>query len=92
MRELPYWTPVTAADEKKTPGLTQLNFDPKQGIADRIGILKEQWKDVKLAIPLIHGLFARLRNDPRVTKPALDAFKAGLGKHFTADEVKEITK
>jgi hypothetical protein len=92
MRELPYWTPVTAADEKKHPGLTQLNFDPKDSITSRIGIIKEQWHDTKLAIPLLHGLHARLRNDPRIMKIAMDAFLAGLKANFTAAEVKEITK
>ena len=92
MRELPYWTPVSAADETKQPGLTQLNFDPKEGIATRIGIIKQQWHDSKLAIPLLHGLHARLRNDPRIVKISLDAFVAGLAKHFDAAEVKEITK
>lgn len=92
MRELPYWTKVSAADEKAKPELTSLNFDPKDGITSRIGIIKTQWHDSKLAIPLLHGLFARLRNDPRITKAALDAFKAGLNAHFTKDEVKEITK
>jgi hypothetical protein len=92
MRELPYWTPVSKADEAKTPGLTALNFDPKEGITSRIGTIKEQWHDSKLAIPLLHGLFARVRNDPRITKMALDAFKAGLKANFTDAEVKEITK
>jgi len=92
MRELPFWTQVTPQDEKAHPGLTALNFDPKEGIASRIGIIKDQWHASKLAIPLLHGLLARLRNDPRITKKALDAFKAGLDAHFTKDEVKEITK
>ena len=92
MRELPYWTEVTPEDEKKSPGLTELNFNPAKGVSDRIGLLKTQWKDAKLAIPLLRGLFVRLRSDPRMTKKAIDAFIAGLNAHFSKDEVKEITK
>jgi hypothetical protein len=92
MRELPYWTPVSAADEKASPGLTGLNFDPKDGITSRIGKIKEQWHGIGLAVALLHGLYARLRNDPRMTKVALDAFQAGLKVHFKAAEVKEIMK
>lgn len=92
MRELPFWTPVSAADETKSPGLTGLNYDPKDGITSAIGNIKTQWHDVKLAIPILHGLYARLRNDPRMAKVSLDAFVAGLKAHFTAAEVKEIVK
>lgn len=92
MRELPFWTPVSAADEKKNPGLTSLNYNPKDGISSAIGIIKTQWHDVKLAVPLLHGLYARLRNDPRMAKISLDAFLAGLKAHFDEKEVKEITK
>jgi hypothetical protein len=92
MRELPYWTPVSAKDEKAHPGLTALNFDPKDGIETRIGNIKTQWEGSKLAIPLLHGLHARLRNDPRIEKSALAAFVKGLKAHFTAAECKEITK
>lgn len=92
MRELPYWTKVSAADEKKSPGLTALNYDPRNGIRSAIGNLKEQWHGVGLAVSLLHGLYARLRNDPRLTKIALDAFVAGLKVHFKDAEVKEITK
>ena len=41
---------------------------------------------------LLHGLYARLRLDPRITKMALKAFEAGLTKHFTAEEIKQIAK
>jgi hypothetical protein len=92
MRELPYWTPVSAKDEKAHPGLTALNFDPKDGIETRIGNIKTQWESTKLDIPLLHGLHARLRNDPRIQKVALDAFVKALKAHYTKDEVKEITK
>lgn len=92
MRELPYWTEVTAGDEAKNPGLTKLNYDPRNGIDSAIGNIKTQWHDSKLAIPLLHGLHVRLRNDPRIAAMSLIAFVDALGRHFTEAEVKEITK
>lgn len=92
MRELPFWTEVSPADETASPGLTELNYNPRKGITSAIGNIKTQWHDVKLAIPILHGLYARLRNDPRIAKMSLDEFKEILKAHFTEDEIKEIVK
>jgi hypothetical protein len=85
LRELPYWTPVSA----KHAGLGIDNPDPKKLVASHVDKFKKQWEP-KLAVALLHGLYRRLKADPRITPAALSAFEAAINKHFTAAEAKQI--
>jgi hypothetical protein len=92
MRELPFWTQVSKSDAKKDPTLPGLNPDPADLIKFRVGLIKQQWEKSGLAVALLRGMFARYSADPRVSKAGLAAFVKALSAHFTAKEVKEITK
>ena len=93
MRELPFFTAVSAADAKKDPNLKNLNPDPKGLIADHIGLIKKQWSGAGMDVSLLRGLWVRYSLDPRIAPMALDAFKAGLKANgYSNTDIKEITK
>jgi hypothetical protein len=86
LRSLPYHTSIAPADAGK--GL--VSIDPTATVEARIGLMKQQWEPT-LVVALLRGLFQRLLQDPRITGPALNAFKAGVTAKFPA-ESKTILK
>ena len=80
LRSFPYHTPLAPADV----GKNLVSIDPKSTVEWRIGNMKDQWEQ-KLVIALLRGLYERLLLDPRITGPALNAFKAGVQAKFPAD-------
>jgi hypothetical protein len=85
LRSLPYSKPIAAKDTGK--GL--VGYDPAAWAKTRIGIIKSQWEP-KLAVAIVRGLYQRLLLDPRISGPAINAFRDGVRLHFTADEAKAI--
>ena len=87
LRSLPYSKSIAPKDAGK--GL--VGYDPAQWAKDRIGIIKSQWEP-KLAVAIVRGLYMRLLLDPRISGPAINAFRDGVKVHFSAAEAKEILK
>ena len=81
LRSLPYHTAIP--EELKTKkGLVEV--EPKVTVRYRIRLIKEYWQP-QLAKALVHGLYVRFFNDPRLTPEALEAFKDGVRKEFPDD-------
>lgn len=87
LRELPYWTPVSAKDKV----IERLNPDPKNLAGNQIDEIKSEWEP-KLAVALMRGLYKRFSLDPRIEKMALTAFEGVIRSKFTDPEAKEILK
>jgi hypothetical protein len=87
LRELPYWTPVSAKDK----GIERLNPDPKMLVAYQIDNIKDEWEPT-LAVALMRGLYKRFSLDPRIEKTALTAFEGVVRGKFTAAEATQILK
>jgi hypothetical protein len=87
LRELPYWTPVA----KKHAGMGIENPDPKRLVTWHVGLIKQQWEP-KLAVAMLHGLYRRLKADPRIPPMSIAAFEASIRTHFKGAAVGEIIK
>ncbi len=83
--------PYSKAIDPKDAGKGLVGYDPAAWAKTRIGIIKSQW-DPKLAIAIVRGLYQRLLLDPRISGPAINAFRDGVRLYFTADEAKAILK
>lgn len=81
LRSFPYHTPIAAKDAKK--GL--VSIDPASTVQARLELMKNQWEP-SLAHAIVRGLYKRLLADPRITGPAINAFRAGVKAVFPADE------
>ena len=81
LRSFSYHTPIAAADAGK--GL--VSIDPTSTVQARLGLIKQQWEP-KLAVAIVRGLYQRLLQDPRITGPAINAFRAGVKLEFSIDE------
>lgn len=78
LRELPYF-PAAAA--KTNPNLAQQAGDPTPMIDDHVATIKEQWEP-SIAAALLHGLYQRFVQDPRLQKVAIQAFCSAVKNHF----------
>jgi len=87
LRSLPYSKSIAPKDVPK--GL--VGYEPAQWAKDRIGIIKSQWEP-KLAVAIVRGLYKRLLLDPRISGPAIKAFRDGVRIHFTVAEAAEVFK
>lgn len=87
LRSLPY----SKAIEPKDASKALVGYEPADWAKTRIGIIKSQW-DPALAVAIVRGLYQRLLLDPRISGPAINAFRDGVRAHFTADEAKAILK
>jgi hypothetical protein len=88
LRSLPYSKSVAEKDAGK--GL--VGYEPAAWAKERIAIIKSQWEP-KLAMALVRGLYQRLLLDPRISAPAIEAFRDGVKSAFTAaGEADEILK
>lgn len=91
LREFPYWTQVSAADDKtkldkvvgpKKP--SDLNYDPRGAILELLNRTKAAW-DPSLFVSLVRGYYKRLEIDPAIKPVALKAFEAILKNNFAAE-------
>jgi hypothetical protein len=88
MREVEYYTPNAPRDRR---ALDQINYDPAPAIADRIGLIVQQWEP-RVARSLVRGLLQRFRVDPRLVPAAIRAFEAGVRAHFQAADAAQILR
>ena len=75
----------------KHAGLGLVGYKPADWAKSRIGTMKTQWEP-RLAVAMAQGLYQRLLLDPRISGPAINAFRDGVRIYFTALEAKEILK
>jgi hypothetical protein len=87
LRSLPYHKAIAAKDA----GKNLVSIDPKSTVEARIGLMKQQWKP-DLARAILRGLYQRLLIDPRITGPAINAFRDGVRANFPKKEADEILK
>lgn len=80
MRELPYWTQVSAKDKK----WASVNYDPREGIGWQLDAIKGEWEPA-IAAALVRGLYKRFALDPRIQPMALTAFYEVIKKKFPAE-------
>ena len=88
LREVEYYTPN--APQHQT-ALANINYDPAPAIADRIGLIKQQWEP-RLARAMVRGLYQRFRIDPRLVPAALTAFQNGVRQNFPPAEATAILR
>jgi hypothetical protein len=98
LKELPYWTPVSAADKKKNlvlPGSTSkvddLNYDPRGAIEDLLKLIQTNWEP-SLVNGIVRGLYKRVTNDPSMKKASVTEFVAIIKKVFSASDAAIILK
>ena len=98
LKELPYWTAVSAADARKSialPGSTSnaaaLNFDPRDGIRSWVKSIRTNWEP-SLVNGMVRGLYKRVVNDPTIKKMAVTEFEAIIRKEFSATDAAIILK
>lgn len=80
MRELPYWTQVSAKNKK----WASVNYDPRSGIGWQLDAIKSEWEPA-IAAALVRGLYRRFALDPRIQPMALTAFSELIKKKFPAE-------
>lgn len=80
MRELPYWTKVSAKNAK----WESLNYDPRGGIGSQLDDIMAEWEP-KLAAAIVHGLYKRFEVDPRLEPMALAGFSNEIKTKFPAE-------
>jgi hypothetical protein len=98
LREYPYWTKVSAADETKKlklPGSTSppqdLNYDPLDAVRGHLKVIRDRW-DPTLVVPVVRGYLQRLRVDPLIAPVALQGFEKAVGDVFPAADAQKILK
>lgn len=99
LREFPYWTQVSAADETATLNLPRgrtrhpqdLNYDPRGAIEGLLRRIRDRW-DPTLVVPLCRGYTHRLRVDPLITSASLAAFEQCVRNVFPQAEADRILK
>ena len=98
LKEIPYWTPVSAADVKKTvnvPGSTTtmdlINYDPRGAIKGLLGDIKKRW-DPSLHAALLRGFYQRLLADPSIQGKSALEFVRLVEVVFGAAVTTEMTK
>lgn len=88
MRELPYWTGVSAADKanKKKQGaaVAKADYDPRDAIGWELDDITSEWEPGVLKA-LIHGFYKRMQMDPRIQPMALTALEDQIKTKFSAD-------
>ncbi|MGZ4274315.1 MAG: hypothetical protein ACXVRP_11200, partial [Solirubrobacteraceae bacterium] len=88
MRELPYWTSVSAADKanKKKQGaaVAKADYDPRDAIGWELDDITTEWEPGVLKA-LIHGFYKRMQMDPRIQPMALTALEDQIKTKFSAD-------
>lgn len=91
MRELPYWTGVSAADKanKKKQGaaVAKADYDPRDAIGWELDDIISEWEPGVLNA-LIHGFYKRQQMDPRIQPIALTALEDQIKAKFPADAAK----
>ncbi|MFL5861439.1 MAG: DUF4157 domain-containing protein [Solirubrobacteraceae bacterium] len=91
MRELPYWTGVSAADKanKKKDGaaVAKADYDPRDAIGWELDDIISEWEPGVLHA-LIHGFFKRQQMDPRIQPMALTALADQIEAKFPGDAAK----
>ena len=98
LKELPYWTSVSAPDAKKVlklPGSTSsaatLNYDPRGAIRDLLKSIRANWEP-SLVNGMVRGLYKRVANDPTIKKMSVTEFEAIIKKEFPATDAAIILK
>ncbi len=89
LKEIPYWTQVSAADDKSTvsvPGApakkaSELNYDPRSAITDLLTEMRDKW-ETNVGAGLVRGLLKRIRNDPTMKPASITEFEALIRKVF----------
>jgi hypothetical protein len=99
LKELPYWTEVTKADQGKrldvggaqaTP--EGLNYNPRKGIVTEIDEVKAKWEP-SLGLALLHGFYQRIKMDPTMKPFSIAEFEKLIRQEFTdADAADKILK
>ena len=88
MRELPYWTGVSATDkaDKKKQGaaVATADYDPRNAIGWELDDIISEWEPGVLKA-LVHGLYKRMQMDPRIQPMALTALEDQIKTKFSAD-------
>jgi hypothetical protein len=88
MRELPYWTGVSAVDQadKKKHGaaVAKADYDPRNAIGWELDDIISEWEPGVLKA-LVHGLYKRMEIDPRIQPMALTALADQIKTKFSAD-------
>ncbi|MGZ4295342.1 MAG: hypothetical protein ACXVRM_13995, partial [Solirubrobacteraceae bacterium] len=88
MRELPYWTSVSAADKanKKKQGaaVAKADYDPRDAIGWELDDITSEWEPGVLKA-IIHGFYKRMQMDPRIQPMALTALEDQIKTKFSAD-------
>jgi hypothetical protein len=80
VRELPYWTKVSAKDIK----WDSVNYDPRSGMESQLDDIIGEWEP-KLAAAIVHGLYKRFEMDPRVAPMGLKGFSDSIKAKFPAE-------
>jgi uncharacterized protein DUF4157 len=82
LRELPYWTQVSTADDKRVLDVvdekakpSDLNYDPRDAIKDWLARSRQAWAP-SLFVPMVRGFYKRIQIDPAIKPMALSAFQA----------------
>ena len=98
LKEIPYWTSVSAKDAKKSLGLPgskskvdDLNYDPRGAIQDLLKSIQTNWEP-SLVNGIVRGLYKRVANDPSMKKLSVTEFEAIIKKVFSASDAAIILK
>jgi Domain of unknown function (DUF4157) len=98
LKEIPYWTAVTAADKKKTLALPTgtttadtLNYDPRGMIETWLKDIKSNWEP-SLVNGLVRGFYKRIAADPGMKKVSVTEFEKIVKKVFAAADAAIILK
>jgi hypothetical protein len=99
LKEVSYFTPVTAADQAKsvalpdgkTTTMDQINYDPAGMVETWLKLMKNRW-DPAIIEGLLRGVYKRLRNDPSQTQKAMNAFETAVTNVFGAATAANVTK
>ncbi len=99
LKEVSYFTPVSAADAKQTvnlPGgktttMNEINFDVADMVETYLRRMQVRW-DPTVLPGLLRGFYMRLYMDPTQSGKAMAAFRKAVGNVFGAQAVSDMTK
>lgn len=99
LKEVSYFTPVSAADAKQTvnlPGgqtttMDHINYDVADMVETYLRRMQVRW-DPTVLPGLLRGFYMRLYMDPSQSGKAMAAFRKAVGNVFGAQAVSDMTK
>lgn len=99
LKEVSYFTPVSAADAKqavklpdgKTTTMDHINYDVADMVETYLRQMKVRW-DPTVLPGLLRGFYMRLYMDPSQSGKAMAAFRTAVGNVFGAQAVSDMTK